>query len=189
MLRCSCYVKEMKSIQFFNPSSVIYMRAQVNSSTSANICWLIQAFKYQYCGFQVHFKWSLVYNLKTKSDFLSKCPHYIMGYIINCGSMLFLLSLVFTFAYIDYSLCQIWSVYMQNLLRLWPFQNMLVPGFPRGWSVAKHFWWVYIPVVSRQDRQTIRHGPLTRYAKLQVAHAPGMPGTFSPPPISNETAS
>ena len=26
------------------------------------------------------------------------------------------------------------------------------------------------------------HGPLTRYAKLPVAHAPGMPGTFSPPP-------
>ena len=26
------------------------------------------------------------------------------------------------------------------------------------------------------------HGPLTRYVKLQVAHAPGMPGTFSPPP-------
>ena len=24
------------------------------------------------------------------------------------------------------------------------------------------------------------HGPLTRYAKLQVAHAPGMPGTFTP---------
>ena len=24
------------------------------------------------------------------------------------------------------------------------------------------------------------HGPLTRYAKLQFAHAPGMPGTFSP---------
>ena len=24
------------------------------------------------------------------------------------------------------------------------------------------------------------HGPLTRYAKLQVAHAPGMPGTFPP---------
>ena len=27
-------------------------------------------------------------------------------------------------------------------------------------------------------------GPLTRYVKLRVAHAPGMPGTFSPPPIS-----
>ena len=26
------------------------------------------------------------------------------------------------------------------------------------------------------------HGPLTRYVKLRVAHAPGMPGTFSPPP-------
>ena len=26
------------------------------------------------------------------------------------------------------------------------------------------------------------HGPLARYAKLRVAHAPGMPGTFSPPP-------
>ena len=24
------------------------------------------------------------------------------------------------------------------------------------------------------------NGPLTRYVKLQVAHAPGMPGTFSP---------
>ena len=26
-----------------------------------------------------------------------------------------------------------------------------------------------------------RHGPLTRYVKLRVAHAPGMPGTFCPP--------
>ena len=26
------------------------------------------------------------------------------------------------------------------------------------------------------------HGPLARYEKLQVAHAPGMPGTFSLPP-------
>ena len=25
------------------------------------------------------------------------------------------------------------------------------------------------------------HGPLTRYIKLRVPHAPGMPGTFSPP--------
>ena len=33
------------------------------------------------------------------------------------------------------------------------------------------------------------NGPLTRYAKLRVAHAPGMPGMFSPPPTSKETAS
>ena len=26
------------------------------------------------------------------------------------------------------------------------------------------------------------HGPLARYVKSQIAHAPGMPGTFSPPP-------
>ena len=26
------------------------------------------------------------------------------------------------------------------------------------------------------------HGPLTRYVKLRDAHAPGMPGTLSPPP-------
>ena len=31
--------------------------------------------------------------------------------------------------------------------------------------------------------------PLTRHAKLWVAHAPGMPGTFFPPPISKETVS
>ena len=33
------------------------------------------------------------------------------------------------------------------------------------------------------------HGPLTRYVKLCVAHPPGLPGTFSPPPASMENAS
>ena len=33
------------------------------------------------------------------------------------------------------------------------------------------------------------NGPLTRYVKLRVVHAPGMPGTFSLPPTSMETAS
>ena len=32
------------------------------------------------------------------------------------------------------------------------------------------------------------YGPLTRYVKLRVAHAPGMPGTFSAPPTSKDTA-
>ena len=32
------------------------------------------------------------------------------------------------------------------------------------------------------------HGPLSRYVKLRVAHAPGMPGTFSPRPTSKETS-
>ena len=33
------------------------------------------------------------------------------------------------------------------------------------------------------------NGPLARYTKLRVAHAPGMPGTFSSPLISKETPS
>ena len=39
------------------------------------------------CGFKVHFKLILVHNLKAKDDFWSKCPHYIMDYIINLGPM------------------------------------------------------------------------------------------------------
>ena len=31
-------------------------------------------------------------------------------------------------------------------------------------------------------KEHVHHGPLSRYVKLRVAHAPGMPGTFSPPP-------
>ena len=38
-----------------------------------------------------------------------------MGYIMNLGSMFFLFSLVLNLAYIDYSMCQIWSVYIQYL--------------------------------------------------------------------------
>ena len=33
------------------------------------------------------------------------------------------------------------------------------------------------------------HGPLIRYVKLRVVHAPTVPGTFSPPLTSKETAS
>ena len=33
------------------------------------------------------------------------------------------------------------------------------------------------------------HGPVTRYVNLWVAHAPGMPGAFSQPPTSKDTAS
>ena len=32
------------------------------------------------------------------------------------------------------------------------------------------------------SQRMLWHGPLTRYVNLRVAHAPGMPGTFSPPP-------
>ena len=42
---------------------------------------------------------------------------------------------------------------------------------------------------SGQVMSWCRHGSLTRYTKLRFAHAPGMPGTISPPPTSKETAS
>ena len=34
--------------------------------------------------------------------------------------------------------------------------------------------------LARREKKS-RHWPLTRYVKLRVAHAPGIPGTFSPP--------
>ena len=144
MLRTGYYVKQMKSIRFFNPSSVIYMRAQVNSSTIANICWLIQTFKYKFCGFQMHFESNMVYNLKTKSDFWSKCPHYIMDCIINLGSMSFLIALVWNLAYIDYSLCHIWSVYVQYLQCCGHSKRCLFLVVQQAEVFLNFFWWVYI---------------------------------------------
>ena len=38
------------------------------------------------------------------------------------------------------------------------------------------FMWTHLPI----------HGPLVRYVNLWVAHALGMPGTFSPPPRVND---
>ena len=39
---------------------------------------------------------------------------------------------------------------------------------------------------SRCAQKGAGHGPLARYLKLRVAHVPGIPGTFSPPPrVSN----
>ena len=143
MLRTGCYVKQIKSIQFFNPSSVIHMRAQVNFSTIANISWLIQTFKHQCCGIQVHFKSILVYNLKTKGDFWSKCSHYIMCYIVNLGSMFFLLSLVLNLAYINYSLCHMWSVYMQYLRCCDHSNKCLFLVIQQAEMLLNFFWWVY----------------------------------------------
>ena len=143
MLRTGCCVKQIKSIQFFNPSSVIQMRAQVNSNTIVNICWLIKKFRYQCCGFEVHFKSILVYNLKTKRYFWPTCPHYIMGYIINLGSLFFLFSLVLNVVYIDYSLCQIWSVYMQYLRYFDHSNKCLFLVILQAELLLNFFWWEY----------------------------------------------
>ena len=61
---------------------------------------------------------------------------------------------------------------------LWVYFIKVLPtkfaAWPRSTSVAKQ--------CDRWLWTNQRHGPLARYAKLLVAHAPGMPGTFSPPP-------
>ena len=44
----------------------------------------------------------------------------------------------------------------------------------------------HVTVSKSMARWHLIHGPLTRYAKLRVAHAPGMPGTFSPPPLVSD---
>ena len=51
---------------------------------------------------------------------------------------------------------------------------------PWGWSMERPLW-VYSLVI-----HVLHSGPLARYVKLRVAHAPG---TFSPPRTSKETTS
>ena len=55
----------------------------------------------------------------------------------------------------------------------------------------ENYWFIYylLPKKTQGNEfvlchvsETLLHGPLTRYVKLRVAHAPGMPETFSPPP-------
>ena len=123
------------------------MGTQVFSSVIANIHWLRQTFKYQRFGFQMHFKSILAYDLKTKSGFWSKYPHYIMDYITNLGSIFFLLSLVLNLAYIDYSLCQIWGVYMQYLLCCDYFNKWLCSVIQQAEVLLNFFWWVYVYVI------------------------------------------
>ena len=49
-------------------------------------------------------------------------------------------------------------------------------------------WWLCINMSCCLAVQ-LDHGSLARYAKLRVAHAPVMPGTFSPPPRRSRHAS
>ena len=49
--------------------------------------------------------------------------------------------------------------------------------------------WDHCVALAGRHRVQFVHGPLTKYVKLRVAHALGMPGTLSPSLISKETAS
>ena len=52
-----------------------------------------------------------------------------------------------------------------------------------GYTVLFYFvwFWLHLNVLVKSC-----HGPLVRYVKLWVAHATGIPGTFSPPPWVND---
>ena len=62
------------------------------------------------------------------------------------------------------------------------------------WYPSTHYWVrvalypptkQFFPVIKYYTQSNwwcVLYGPLIRYVKLRVAHAPGMPGTFSPPP-------
>ena len=49
-------------------------------------------------------------------------------------------------------------------------------------QLSKQSWGWWFQTSSDSLWRQCNDGPLTRYVKLRVAHAPGMPGTFSPPP-------
>ena len=66
-----------------------------------------------------------------------------------------------------------------NLPKLW-WEFLLLERWSVCWNEAE----VQLPY-----RYKTGNGPLARYVKLRVVHAPGMPGTSSPPPTSNEVAS
>ena len=59
-------------------------------------------------------------------------------------------------------------VNIYTYIRIWP--QIWLQFVPKG------------PVCNRLPSYHPNHWPLARYDKLWVAHAPGMPGTFSPPP-------
>ena len=80
----------------------------------------------------------------------------------------------------------IWIV--KHLLRMTNAHTQLQIG---GWGI--NHTWLVLSVESGVHRDIkiltaikqihdVQHGPLTRYLLLRVAHVPGMPGTFSPPP-------
>ena len=69
------------------------------------------------------------------------------------------------------------------------FVGSIVPADGLTQSAASPFADTVITKAESRNYTGTAHGPLTRYVKLRVAHAPGMPGTFSPPPTSKETAS
>ena len=72
-----------------------------------------------------------------------------------------------------------------------------VPHWCRKWLdaelAASHYlnwsWYIWLTHIHvALSLSELTYGSLARYVKMLVAHAPGMPGTFSTPPTSKETS-
>ena len=65
--------------------------------------------------------------------------------------------------------------------------GVICPRDPLYWyRLAKIRTWVNKLIHNLIRDVILINGPLTRYVKLRVAHAPGMPGTFPPPPLVSD---
>ena len=70
-----------------------------------------------------------------------------------------------------------------DMCKLWPMWLIRIPIKTKRFVTKFHFELIH------HLRKWVANGPLTRYVKLRVAHAPGMLGTFFPTQTSKETAS
>ena len=142
MLRTGCYVKHMKSIKFSTLHRLFIWRHRW-------ILVLLLIFVNWYkhsntniVGSRCILNRFLVYNLKTKSDFFIKMSTLHNGLHNKFELYVFPMSLVLNLAYIDYSLCLIWSIHMvylqccdhSNKCLFLVIQQVLV----------NFFWWVYV---------------------------------------------
>ena len=59
---------------------------------------------------------------------------------------------------------------------IWLTMNVFDMGEKRRFYQSRYLQ----EIILRYQNNGCVHGPLTRYVKLRVAYAPGMPGTFSP---------
>ena len=83
-------------------------------------------------------------------------------------------------------LVQMWLRCHMNRLTDPRYRIMASKLGPRKWKRSATRFLVFVWFVLSQR---LYHGPLTGYAKWRVAHASGMPGTFSLSSTSKETAS
>ena len=82
-------------------------------------------------------------------------------------------------------------ILIMNLRVTHQFDEQMTPRWPvdhtlRHWFlVSNHEIEIETPLATHMERSCY-HGPLSRYVKLRDAHAQGMPGTFTPPPLISD---